>query len=179
MDLVWLLVFLVVIAVAWVLTLVNLPGNWLILIAACLFAYFMPLAGGRFDISGTAVAALAVMACVGELCEFAAGAWGTKRAGGSKRGAALAIVGSMVGALIGAGVGLPVPIVGPILGAIFFASLGALGGAMLGEHWKGRKLEESWQVGQGAFWGRMLGTLAKVTCGSAMVAIAAVAAIVA
>ena len=177
MDLVWLVSLLVVLAVAWVLTLLNLPGNWLIVIAAALFAYFMPVAEGRFDISGKVVVGLAVLAGVGELCEFAAGAWGTKRAGGSKRGAVLAIVGSMIGALAGAGIGLPIPVIGPILGAIFFASLGALGGAMLGEYWKGKRLEESWQVGQGAFWGRLLGTLAKVTCGSAMVAITAVAAI--
>ena len=40
---------------------------------------------------------------------------------------------------------------------------------MLGEAWKGRSLGQSWQIGQGAFWGRLLGTLAKVTVASAMV----------
>ena len=45
------------------------------------------------------------------------------------------------------------------------------GGAMLGECWKGRSLDTSWQVGQAAFWGRLLGTAGKLTAGAAIVAV--------
>jgi hypothetical protein len=46
---------------------------------------------------------------------------------------------------------------------------------VLGEQWYGRSLDESWQIGKAAFWGRVLGTLAKTAVGAAMVGVAAVA----
>ena len=66
---------------------------------------------------------------------------------------------------------------GTIVAAILFASCGALVGAMLGEWWKGRDLAQALEVGQGAFWGRLLGALAKTTVASVMAALAVVAAI--
>ena len=62
---------------------------------------------------------------------------------------------------------------------IFFAGLGALGGAMLGETWKGRDLKTSWEVGHSAFWGRVLGSLAKVLIASIMLAVGATAVFIA
>jgi uncharacterized protein len=59
-----------------------------------------------------------------------------------------------------------------LVGALFFAGMGATLGAMLGEFWKGRSLDHSWTVGQAAFWGRLLGTLAKVVIGALMVGVA-------
>jgi uncharacterized protein YqgC (DUF456 family) len=103
---------------------------------------------------------------------------GAARLGGSKRGAVLAIAGSMLGAILGAFIGVPIPVIGSIVAVILFASLGALGGAMLGETWKGRSLGESWKIGQGAFWGRMLGAVAKTAVASAMVVIGIAALII-
>ncbi len=65
--------------------------------------------------------------------------------------------------------------IGSIVAAVLFAGLGAMVGALIGESWKGRGLGESWQVGKAAFWGRLLGTLAKVVVGSVMVVVAVVA----
>ena len=65
--------------------------------------------------------------------------------------------------------------VGSVVAAVLFAAIGALLGAMLGEQWKGRELGESWQIGQAAFWGRLLGTLAKSLIGLVMVAVAVTA----
>ncbi|MEX2558383.1 MAG: DUF456 domain-containing protein [Pirellulales bacterium] len=172
-----LLVFLLALIVGWLMNLFSLPGNWLIVAATALFAYAAP-DGGQFDITWTAVLVILGLAIAGEIVEFAAGAVGAARVGGSRRGALMAIVGSMIGGLTGAVLGLPVPLIGPLLGAVLFAGVGALVGAMLGEAWKGRQLQESWQVGQAAFWGRLLGTLAKTLIASAMVVIAAVAALV-
>lgn len=176
--LIWLYVLLLFVALVagWLMTVLSMPGNWLMIAAAAIYAYFIP-DESRFDISRTTVGILIGLALLAEVLELAAGALGAARAGGSKRGAVLAAVGSMVGALAGAFIGVPIPVVGSVIAAILFAGLGALAGAMLGESWKGRGLEESWKVGQAAFWGRLLGTLAKTTIASAMVAIAVVAAL--
>lgn len=165
----------VTLVVGWCLTMLSMPGNWLIVAAAALFAWLAP--AESFDISWQIVGVLLVLAVVAELLEFAASALGATKAGGSRRGAVLAIGGSVAGALIGAGVGLPIPFIGSLLGAVLFAGVGALAGAMLGETWKGRTLAESWKVGQSAFWGRLLGALAKTGIATAMVVITAIAAL--
>lgn len=167
------LLLILVLAAGWCMTMLSLPGNWVIVAAAALFAWLAP--PGRLDISWQVVVGLLVLAVVAELLELAASALGASRAGGSRRGAALAIFGSMVGAIVGVAVGVPIPIVGSLIAAIAFAGLGALAGAMLGETWKGRTLAESWKVGQAAFWGRLLGALAKTGIATAMVAITVVA----
>lgn len=170
------LLFLALLA-GWTMTVLSLPGNWVMVAAAALFAYFAPESGP--DISWTAVGALFGLAVLAELLELAAGAVSAARVGGSKRGALLAILGSMVGAIVGAmlGAAIPIPLVGSVIGAVGCASLGALAGAMLGEAWKGRALGETWKVGQAAFWGRFLGTVAKTAIASAMLVIAIAAAV--
>ena len=69
-------------------------------------------------------------------------------------------------------VGVPIPVVGSVVGAVLFAGLGALLGAMLGELAAGRSLATSWKVGRAAFWGRLLGTLAKALIGAVMAGVA-------
>lgn len=167
-------ILIVLLTAGWCLTIINLPGNWLIVAAAALYALVVP-DDSRFDISWTTVAILLGLAIIGEIVETAAGAVGASRQGGSRRGMMLAIVGSIAGSIIGAMVGLPIPIVGSVIAAILFAALGALIGAVLGEQWKGRDAQTSWQIGQAAFWGRLFGTLGKIVVGSAMVASALVA----
>lgn len=164
-------------AAGWLLTLLSMPGNWLMIAAVALYAYLVP--DGRLDIGWPTVVALIGLAVLAELLEFAAGALGAARAGGSKRAALLGALGSMIGAVFGAATGVPVPVVGSMVGAVLFACLGALLGAMLGEAWKGRDFDQSLRVGQAAFWGRLLGTLAKITMASAIAGIAAIAPLVA
>ena len=172
----WIFLFLLVLALSWGLTLFSLPGNWLIVAAAAIYAY-LSTADAQPAISWTVVAVLAGLAALGEVIEFAASAVGTSRAGGSKRGALLAILGAVVGSVVGAVIGLPIPVVGSVVGVLLFASLGAMAGAMVGESCKGRTLDEIIEVGQAAFWGRLAGTLAKTGIGTVMVLVAAVAAV--
>jgi hypothetical protein len=155
----------------WLLTLFSLPGNWLAVSALALFAG-LDSDADDWGITWTVVIAALVVAILGEIAEFAAGAMGAARYGGSKRGAALAIVGSMIGALLGASLGLPIPVLGSLAGVVLGASLGALCGAVLGEVWKGRSASHAWQVGQGAFWGRMAGSLAKIASATIIVVVA-------
>lgn len=153
--------------VCWCLNVIGLPGNWLVVAVAATYSYFMP-DERRLDVSLLTIVGLFVLAAIGEGIEFLAGALGASKAGGSKRGTALALVGSIVGGIVGIFISLPVPIIGQIAGPLIFASLGALGGAVLGEQWKGRDLDESINIGHAAFWGRLIGTLGKILTGCVM-----------
>ncbi len=162
--------FTVVLVVAWIAQLVGLPGNWLIVAAAAVYAWLVP-ADAWTAISWRAVVILVVLAVVGEIVEFAAGALGVSGAGGSRRGALLAIVGSLAGGVVGLFVGLPIPVVGSLVSAVVFGGFGALAGAMLGETWKGRDFDTSLEIGKAAFVGRMLGTVAKLVVCTLMVVV--------
>lgn len=174
MEYAYAVLLLAVVGLAWVATLFGLPGNWLMVLATGLYAVLIP-ADSPVVIGWTVVVVLAVLALVGEVVEFVAGALEVARGGGSKRGAALALAGSIVGGIVGLFVGLPIPVLGSVLAAILFASLGALAGAMLGERWRGRSWRESWHIGKAAFRGRLFGTLAKAAVGLVMIGVVAVA----
>ncbi len=115
-------------------------------------------------------AVLVVLGLIGEGIEFGASVLGTKRMGGSNRGATCAVVGSIAGAIAGAvlGIPIPIPVVGILIGSVLFAGLGAWAGAALGEHWDGKPWSEAWKIGGAAFVGRVLGTAGKIVVGSAM-----------
>jgi uncharacterized protein YqgC (DUF456 family) len=166
----WAGLLVMIIIVGWSITLLGLPGNWLNLAAVICYAFFMP-ADQRVSISWWVVGAVLLLAGLGEGLELLAGAAGAAKVGGSRRGVVLALVGSFVGGLFGAIIGAPVPVVGSLIALLLFASLGALAGAMLGEWWKGRDWDTRWQVGHAAFWGRLLGTVGKVSLGSVIVVV--------
>lgn len=168
------LILIFVLLACWLLTVIGLPGNWLMVTAATLYAILLP-AGSRGTLSWKLVAGLVVLALLGEAVEVLAGALGVRRAGGSKRGAVLALLGSIVGGLVGLVVGLPIPVIGSMAAALLFGGLGALAGAIVGETWAGRNLDASWRVGKLAFVARLVGTLSKVVLGAVMVAVAVVA----
>ena len=170
MTLLLALLLIVLVLAAWATNLLGMPGNWLIVAATALYAYLTPAA-----IGWKTVVILVALAALGEIVELLASAAGAARAGGSKRGAALALLGSIGGGLFGLLVGLPIPLVGPIVAALFFAALGAMTGAILGETWAGQQMGESWRIGQAAFWARLVGTLGKVLVGAVMVATVIVA----
>lgn len=165
-------------AVGWIMTLLALPGNWLIVAAAAVYAWLVS-DDGRLGLGWQTVAALAVLAVIGELAELLAAARGVRQAGGSRSSAVMALLGSIVGAGVGIFVGVPIPVVGSLVAAIIFAGVGAALGAMAGESMKGRTLTESRDVGWAAFRGRLLGTLAKTLVGSVMVAVALCALVIA
>jgi uncharacterized protein YqgC (DUF456 family) len=160
----------------WASNLVGLPGNWFGLLAAGLYAWLMP--EHRSDFGWFVVILLLALAILGEIVEAVAGAAGSARAGGSRRSALLAMLGSTAGGLAGLFVGLPVPVVGPLMTALLLSAVGALLGAMVGEAWVGRELHEGWAVGHAAFWGRLLGTFGKVLVGCVMIVVVAVAVVI-
>jgi hypothetical protein len=46
---------------------------------------------------------------------------------------------------------------------------------MVGESWKGRTAEAGWEVGKAAFWGRLLGTMAKIGAACVIVVVVGIA----
>ncbi|MEN6459716.1 MAG: DUF456 family protein [Thermoguttaceae bacterium] len=164
------LLLLTVLLAAWLLTLLGLPGNWMMVVVAGLHAWLVP-AKSAAALGWKVVVVLAVLAALGELLELLTGAAGTAKAGGTRRAALLALAGSIGGGLLGLFIGLPIPLIGPVIAAVLCAGFGAMAGAMLGEGWAGKNLRTSWPVGKAAFWGRLLGTLGKLSVGAAMIAV--------
>ena len=169
-SLLWAFLLVVILLVGWALTLLSLPGNWLIVAAVTAYVLVVP-AESPVGVGWGVAVALVFLAAVGEVLEFLAGALGAAKAGGSRRGAVLALAGSLVGGIAGLFFGTPIPVVGPLLVAVLLAGAGAFIGAVLGERWKGRGFDDAWKVGKAAFWGRLLGTVAKAVIGAAMVGV--------
>ncbi|TSA54532.1 MAG: DUF456 domain-containing protein [Planctomycetaceae bacterium] len=152
------LILLILLNIIWLmLVLFGLPGNWLIVISTCLFAWWR-WEDGIF--SFYTLIAITVLAGLGELFELLGGMRGAKRAGASRRGSIAALAGAIAGAILGTFM-IPVLFLGTVLGACIGAGLGA----WAIEVSRGRKMEESVRSGVGAGLGELLGITAKVTAG--------------
>jgi uncharacterized protein len=153
-----------------VLTAITLPGLWVPVLWALIMQWWKPSGQLPFDWW-----TIGIVVCVGvlaELIELASSAAGAARAGGSKRSALCAGVGSLIGALVGAPIAL-------LLGAIVGAVIGAGLGAMLAErHWVGKSWGDSGRVAQGAAIGRLVALVVKISAAGAMGATLSVAAFV-
>ena len=136
----------------------GLPGNWIILGIAAVWAFFFsaPESGWQFFLL------LGSLAAAGEVTEFAAGYFGTKKYGGSGK----ASIGGMVGAVIG----------GILCAPLFFgfgALLGALGGGFAGcwlvEQCRGVGASAALRAAFGATLGRFGGFVVKLGIGIGMI----------
>lgn len=172
----WLFLLCLINVVSWTSNLLSLPGNWIIVLATAIYAYFFPESAGS-GIGWMGLAILVALAIAGEILEFVAGAAMAGKRGASRRAMALAVVGTMLGSLLGAIFTIPIPVLGPIVGALAGGAVGAFCGAWLGELWKGKSVEEGMRVGTGAMLGRLLGTSGKLLVGAVMVVVATVDAI--
>jgi uncharacterized protein YqgC (DUF456 family) len=170
MTLFFALLLILVLLACWPLTLLGLPGNWLMAASTAVYAWLVPVQT-KAALGWRTVVALLVLAALGEAVELLAGALGVAKAGGSRRGALLALAGSLLGGIVGIFVGVPIPLIGSLVAAVLFAGLGAAAGAVLGETWAGRDADASWRIAKLAFWGRLAGTLGKITFGAAMIAV--------
>ena len=163
------LVLLILLNACWLgLVVFALPGNWLIVISTCLFAWW------RWDdrvFSIYTLIFITALAILGELIEFFAGAGGAKRAGASWRGSIGALIGAITGALIGTFV-IPVPFLGTLLGSCIGAGVGAWGLELTA----GRDKKKSVRFGIGAGIGQFFGVTGKFAIGCLIWLIVAVAA---
>ena len=151
-----------------VLVLLRLPGVWLMVLSTALVAWWR-WDDGMFSV--WTLIAILILAAISEVLEFVAGAAGTRKAGGSRWGAAVSIFGGIAGAIIGTAL-IPVPVLGSLIGAIAGAALGAWGTELL----VGRKMHEAVKSGAGAGAGTLAGVLIKIAFGVLVWVIIAVAA---
>ncbi len=158
-----------------VLTAATLPGIWImILVAAGCQAWLMLREPPAQMFDWWTLGACLILALLAELVEIFASAVGTKKAGGTRRGAIGSVIGALAGALLGT-VLIPIPILGTILGA----ALGAGGGAIIAERHNARKTwREAATIGAGAAVGRLAATIAKVAFAVVVATILCVAAFV-
>lgn len=145
-----------VILASWVgvaLTLLSLPGIWLMLLVAILCKWLW----APEIFSWWVVGAVGVIVVTAEICEFATSAIGASKAGGSKSAAWASVFGSLVGAILGTPL-IPIPVVGTIVGAVVGAGLAAVI-VEFGVHRK--SVKDSAKVGGGAAAGRLAAVLIK------------------
>lgn len=152
---------------AWVSTIFTLPGNWLIVGFAALYAYLLP-PELEPRVSWMVVGIALALAVLGEIVEFVAGAAGAAKQGGSRKGVVLAVIGAFIGSVAGAALLAPIPIIGPVIGALGGGAAGAFAGAYQGEAETGRTEAERIAIGKGAMIGRLLGTAGKLIIGIVM-----------
>ena len=126
-----------------------LPGTVLILAGAAVHAMatdFDPIGPGRLAI-------LALLTVIAYGLDYVAGALGVKRFGGSR----WAIAGAVVGALVGLFFSLPGLLLGPLLGAL------------AAEYVYTRQLNSSARAALGTVVGLLVGAVAKIGVGLAMI----------
>jgi len=168
------LLLILVLLACWLLTLLALPGDWLMVVATSIYAW-LTLAPSPVALGWRTVVAILVLAVMGEIVELLAGAMGVSKTSGSRQGAVMALVGSIVGGILGVLIGMPIPLIGSFIAAVFFAGLGAMAGAILGEISVGQRLGTSWRIGKAALWGRLAGTLSKILLGAVMITVVVLA----
>ena len=157
----YILLFLVLIS-GLALTVMTLPGLWLMLAATAIYAL---LTHGYF-ISWWTLAVLLVLATIAEIIEFFSSGAGAKKAGGGKAGFWGALIGGIVGGIV-LSFFIPIPIFGTLVGVC----VGTFVGAMAGEMLAGRKIGHSAWIGFGAARGRLFGTFIKLGFGCVMLTI--------
>jgi uncharacterized protein YqgC (DUF456 family) len=149
------------------LNILGLPGLWLMVAAMGGYAW---ATGWDHYVGWPSMSTLIVLGLIAEGLEFAAGAAGSKAAGGRMRG----MIGAVIGALLG-GVFLsfiPVPVVSTIVGAC----LGAFIGAAVMEL-TDKDFVHAMRVGVGAAKGRFMGIVVKLAVGIVMLLVMMIAAL--
>lgn len=132
------------------LTLLTLPGIWMMLLVALLCQWWQP---GLFE--WWTLGVVAGIAVLAEVAEFVSGAAGAAKHGASKTGMVFATIGGIMGAIAGTPV---FPLIGTILGGVVGAGIGA---GMAEAAIKKRSTQEVRAIATGAATGRLLATIVK------------------
>jgi uncharacterized protein YqgC (DUF456 family) len=144
----------------------TLPGLWLMLAGATLYAW---LTHGIY-LHYYWLIVMFVLALGAEIAELFLGGAGAKKAGASKWG----IFGSLIGAIVGGIVLTPFP--PHLISTVVGICLGSFVGAFVVELIKGQPVSQSMKIGWGAAKGRMTGIAGKVGIGLLVMALTFIAA---
>ncbi|HUT51766.1 MAG TPA: DUF456 domain-containing protein [bacterium] len=161
LSIIGLVFFFLIMALALLSIVIGIPGTWIILAEALVYALITHFDQG---IGWYDLLALLIMAGAGELAEFILTAYGAQKYGASKKAIAGALAGGLIGAIL---VNMAIPIIGALIGAF----LGVYLGAFLITYYLEKDLTKSRQAGIGAFMGRLGAVLVKGTMGVAMAAV--------
>ncbi len=150
-----------------VLAAFTLPGLWLMLGGAAVYAW---LTDGRY-LGKESLIALLLLSLLGEIVELYLGGAGAKKAGATGWGVTGGFVGGVVGGICLTGL-IPIPVLGTIIGIC----LGCFIGAFVAEMATGQQLSQSARIGFGAATGKLTGIAGKVVIGLVMLALTFVSA---
>jgi uncharacterized protein len=153
--------FFAVMLLAIVSLIVGLPGTWIIVMEAIIFALVTKFNHG---IGWWDLLLLLALAGAGEAFELVVTAYGAKKFGASNRAVLAALVGGLAGAFLANNA---VPIIGALVGAF----LGVYLGAFLYTWWAENDSGQAFRAGIGAFMGRMGAILIKGAIAVAMTAV--------
>jgi hypothetical protein len=138
----------------------GLPGAWILLALALLAAWL----GGFAAIGWQALALMLLLVILAEILEAILGSAMARKFGASWWGVFGAFAGGFLGAIIGSAI---LPLIGTLAGAF----LGAAAGAVALEAWHQRRLDQSaLRAGWGAFLGKLLAALLKVSLAAGIAA---------
>lgn len=155
----WMLniVMLVILLGGFLLTVIGLPGNWLIFFTALGYGFYYDFTGFTVNL----VLLLLGLLLVGEIVEFIAGALGARKQKASTLATVAAFIGGITGAVAGTAV---LPIIGSLLGA--FA--GAFGASYLAEYLITGNRDQSHRVAKSVLIGQVAGMVVKMAIAIAM-----------
>ncbi len=161
---VWLyyVILLLVMVAGVLLTLMTLPGLWLMLAATAGYAWLTHFQHIGLRMLGVFLA----ITLVAEILETLAAGHAARKSGGSRRASFGALVGGVAGAAL---LAVPLPIIGILIGAC----LGAFAGAMVMEVTKRGDATQSLNVGIAAAKGKLAGTLLKLAFAGVMLLLTA------
>jgi uncharacterized protein YqgC (DUF456 family) len=162
MVVLYFLLLLVTDLVGLVLAAFTLPGLWLMVAGAAVYAW---LTDG-YLLGWKTLIALLLLALIAEIAEIFLGGAGAKKAGASGWG----MTGGLIGGVIG-GICLTTLIPIFILGTIIGICLGCFLGAFAVELLMGQPLTQSAKIGLGAATGKLTGIAGKVIIGLLMILI--------
>ena len=142
------------------LTLMTLPGLWLMLAATFFYGWWTHFALiGRYTLL-----VLLALTLLGEVLETRSAGVGAKRAGATRRGIWGALIGGILGGIL---LTIPFPLVGTLIGVC----IGTFAGAVIGELSGGARTWQSTAIGLSAAKGRFVGTFMKLGIGAVMIVI--------
>lgn len=162
-----LIVFVAVLLLGAFLTLVGVPGTFLILLDAVIYSALT----GWERIPWGMLLVLAAIAVIAEVSDNIISAVGVRKHGGSSKGMVWALLAGLVGALVLGVAASPLGLIGGVVGPLVGGLLGGYLGGYYYERAQGRTSEEARKAGMGAVWGRLAGTLLKTILAGVMVAI--------
>ncbi|RLA91118.1 MAG: hypothetical protein DRG20_02345 [Deltaproteobacteria bacterium] len=158
MHLLSLILFFIILILSLFSIAFGLPGTFFIFIDALIYGWLTHFS----KITATMLIILFILAIISEGLDFVSALYGAKKFGSSKRGIWLSLIGGFVCSIIMA----------PFffgIGALIGGFIGVFLGGLLGGLWETKKLNKAYNIGLGAFLGRVIGSTLKVFIGFAMI----------